>query len=432
MAENEILKPQSRLDANSVAASRALDAERGAVNAERQGMQTERALQRKYRRAVRNEDYGGAAAISQTLAQTGGSTVGPVIRKAESERMVAGQRAIDRTDQQMKIRDGGVGPDGKPQVNAGTQQGADAVAAGTGAVGSTSVPGSTEAVPTRGSGFNPELSLEESEQFALDSANAIENKAARPQVITERSPVTAASLPPEKPPVSSKPLISNNEVAEALAGATKAKQAGGRIDEIFASLKPSAPSRYGPKGDIAQTPRFQKKEVPKAAIRTRTGDSVFKNPDVGSTAYWSIDPDQIASMKKMEGEGGSAYLGADASDPRFPVMKIIQESEAMIKDAYSARNAKRKVYRALGEIGLVAKDEFYSDKETRKMHQESVDHEVIWRAAKEGVDLTEYARVRGPQFFNDYQEAKNVQAEMKKDWFQAELLKGKVASLISP
>lgn len=140
--ENEIIRPQSRLDANTVAASRAVDAQRAAVNAERQGMQTERSLQRKYRRAVRKDDFAAAADIAKTLALTGGTTVGPVIRKAEEERMVAGQRAIDRASLQEKIRNGGAttplpgdpravegeGGNPPPKVDAKGQEGADEVA----------------------------------------------------------------------------------------------------------------------------------------------------------------------------------------------------------------------------------------------------------------------------------------------------------------
>ena len=143
MAENEIITPKENLKANTVADTRAIAAKRGAINAERQAMQTERTLQRKYRRAVRNDDFGGAADISKLLAQTGGSTVGPVIRQAEQERAVAGQRAIDRADQQNKIRAGGTAAlmpgDQRPvepdpanppaAVNAGNQPGADEVAA---------------------------------------------------------------------------------------------------------------------------------------------------------------------------------------------------------------------------------------------------------------------------------------------------------------
>jgi hypothetical protein len=483
--ENEIIRPQSRLDANTVAKSRAIDAQRGAVNAERQGMQTERALQRKYRRAVRNEDFGGAADIAKTLALTGGSTVGPVIRKAEEERMVAGQRAIDRAELQLKIRDGGAKTPlpGDPRPIEGEQDnpppkvdqgGADDIEGKT--ANPRSKPGAGKGRPAKGGGNRtvgdrneeadgieqqaapppaqgskvasgeknkPTQQLDDSfESFANDlkrskliasgDSGAIERAVARgedlgatrEQTLYEiennkgTSIPTLASLPPDE-----KPSLSQ-EVSKALEGIKK-------TGNILDSVKFSEPSPFGPKGTDKQTPDPDFSKSRNTSKAKSKNPAAFQEPEIESTAYWNINPSEVTSMKKMEGEGVNAYLTADTSDPRFPVMKIIQDAEAKIKDAYLGRDAKRRVYNALGQMGFVAKDEFYSDENARVEKQRMVDHEVIWRAAKEGVDLTDYARTRGPVFFNDYQEAKNVQARIKSDEFLAAELQAQVSDLIA-
>jgi hypothetical protein len=86
--------PTSRLGANTVSASRALDAQRRANSAQRQGMALERTMQRKYRRAVRNNDlqaistYGGQLDKMQISKFGGGG-----IQSAEENDLQAARRA---------------------------------------------------------------------------------------------------------------------------------------------------------------------------------------------------------------------------------------------------------------------------------------------------------------------------------------------------
>lgn len=162
-------------------------------------------------------------------------------------------------------------------------------------------------------------------------------------------------------------------------------------------------------------------------------DPVFKELDPKSAEYWNIDPKEIATPDRMS--GSRRFELPKSSDPRYPVMKIIQDSEDMMEDAFSHRRAFTKLKRfgeTIKNAGFLdrERDPRLSDETMRKEHQERVDHEVIWRAAKEGVDLTDYARHRGPKFFSDYQAAKNVQTRINSAWFHAEEIKAKAANLI--
>jgi hypothetical protein len=358
--ENEIIRPQSRLDANTVAKSRAIDAQRGAVNAERQGMQNERALQRQYRRAVRRNDIGQAAAINDLLTKTGGSIVGPVIRKAEEERMVAGQRAIDRADQQNKIRAGGIPPiEGEqdnppPKVDQG---GADDIEGKT--ANSRSKPGAGKGRPAKGGGDRtvgdrneeadgieqqaapppaqgskvasgeknkptqqPDDSFESfandlkrSKLVASGDSGAIERAVARgedlgatrEQTLYEiennkgTSIPTLASLPPDEPKI--KP---SNKLKE--------------IGDILDSVKFSEPSIFGPKGTDKQTPDFVRVPIPSRPAKPSNKElnlAQLEQTKIQADAdYWNVDPNKF-----LFNGSGKQRFGIE-SDPRYAAMKI--------------------------------------------------------------------------------------------------------------
>ena len=124
MAEEDYIKaPTSRLDANTVASSRAMDAGRRAVSDQRQGMAVERMLQRKWKRAVRKDDYGAMAAIGNEMKGMGLSRIGKGgIQSSEQNDLEAFRRAetARRTgNRAAKEMDAILGPDGEEPAKAG-------------------------------------------------------------------------------------------------------------------------------------------------------------------------------------------------------------------------------------------------------------------------------------------------------------------------
>ena len=124
MAEEDYIKaPTSRLDANTVASSRAMDASRRAVSDQRQGMAVERMLQRKWKRAVRKDDYGAMAAIGNEMKGMGLSRIGKGgIQSSEQNDLEAFRRAetARRTgNRAAKEMDAILGPDGEEPAKAG-------------------------------------------------------------------------------------------------------------------------------------------------------------------------------------------------------------------------------------------------------------------------------------------------------------------------
>jgi hypothetical protein len=472
----EPIKPVSRLEDASLGNSNAIAEQRRATNAERQSMAVERSMQRQYRRAVRRNDMQAISVLGSQMSDMGLSrTGGGGIQDSQENNRIASDRAFNRADQlnQAGGRGGSAPRPLRENPMANPQNGAEgpllpsqevdganaieAAAGAPGAVGARGTNGQTgngtispNSRPAGTAGVRESRLLPENNP--APSSNAASSAKKRltggtelfePDVDLLSRPVTPVSseasesvklneapktqLPASDFPVEETAYDQAVRYREAIRGAKKLTDEGlfdTSVSEIRTQgLKDKLDSGfYDPISEppIARTPSAKVKNP-----------AAFKKPEVGSTAYWSVDPNQIVSMKKTVGEGTGAYLGADTSDPRFPVMKIIQDAQIMMKDAYSSRNAKRKVYNALAQVGFVAKDEFYSDENAKKQLQEMVDHEVIWRAAREGVDLTDYARTRGPQFFNDYQEAKNVQTEIKKSDFYTQDTKAKVANLIS-
>lgn len=124
MAEEDYIKaPTSRLDANTVASSRAMDASRRATSDQRQGMAVERMLQRKWKRAVRKDDYGAMAAIGNEMKDMGLSRIGKGgIQSSEQNDLEAFRRAetARRTgNRAAKEMDAILGPDGEEPAKAG-------------------------------------------------------------------------------------------------------------------------------------------------------------------------------------------------------------------------------------------------------------------------------------------------------------------------
>jgi len=86
--------PTSRLGANTLAASRAMDAKRRATSAQRQGMGFERTMQRRYRQAVRNKDIQAASFYGSQLGDMGVSKSGGAgIQSTEENNFQAARRA---------------------------------------------------------------------------------------------------------------------------------------------------------------------------------------------------------------------------------------------------------------------------------------------------------------------------------------------------
>ena len=496
MAENEIITPKENLKANTVADTRAIAAKRGAINAERQAMQTERTLQRKYRRAVRNDDFGGAADISKLLAQTGGSTVGPVIRQAEQERAVAGQRAIDRADQQNKIRAGGTAAlmpgDQRPvepdpanppaAVNAGNQPGADEVAAqatanpeakagagngratkgdatalkgsqraakdgSDGAIGDRNEaadsieaqgPAAPEAQPKKADGsFRPNNrknfieDLRSSNLFKAGDPNAVERAIKRGEGLgINRDQVEAfarggdaslSGIAKEKAnqlaskraqEALSDELIKDNRLERLKEGKdsmAKLKRAGELLDSFDGV---SAPSRYGPDGDIAQS-SFVRKDVEKSPIlgpsfplSKEAALEMDPNGKEGA-AYWNVDPYSIAGKKTMN-VVSSPYDG-DRSDPRYPAMRI--KAEAF--DEVSGLDYSKTRFQVLPEIA-------------RKNAAQQI---MIKKALDRNVDISGFTR-QDVKFHESYLEAKKNRAEINLAIKDSSRLKSKVKSLL--
>lgn len=462
----EPIKPVSRLEDASLGNSNAIAEARRAASSERQSMAVERTMQRQFRRAVRRNDLQTISVLGSQMSEMGLSrTGGGGIQDSQENNRIATERAFNRSDLLNRAGGrGGVAPQPlREQPMANPENGAqgpllpsqkneaddieaaagvfDAPRKTNGRTGEETVnPRSRRAgtADVRESRLIPEnnpspsrdtknnllpraqfvADLKSSELIKNQDSSAIERAAKRgadfgisreqieafsrggdasPSGIAKQRADTLASK--KRIEEGSRDLIAEKDTEELVGKATKLRDA---YREIRSVPEISAPSRYGPQGDIPMGPDV----IPEPPIKNpiaKASAPVFKPLDPSSADYWNVDPESVAGKKTM-GVFKVSYDG-DRSDPRYPVMRIKAE--------------------AIDEVGGLDYSGNRHKVRPDIARENAIQETIIKKSIKSNLDISDYARASGPDFYSKYQKAleldrvyKTATADLKKTELQ--------------
>ena len=462
----EPIKPVSRLEDASLGNSQAIAEARRATSSERQSMAVERSMQRQYRRAVRKGDMQTISVLGSQMSDMGLSrTGGGGIQDSQENNRIASDRAFNRADQLNQAAGrGGAAPESQkgaphhfaPNVGQGAADDIEAAAGAPGAIGARGTNGQTgtntvspnsrpagtafqreskllpENNPAPSSGGQKKLlpraqfiaDLKGSELIKNQDSDAIERAAKRGadfgigrdqiEAFARGGDATPSGAAKEKADA----LASRNEndrLSEELVAesATELKDQAVKLRDIFRGVSSlpeiSAPSKYGPQGDIP----IGSDVIAESPIKNnlaKVSEPVFKPLDPKSADYWNVDPESVAG-KKTKGIFKLSYEG-DRSDPRYPVMRIKAE--------------------AIDEVGGLDYSRNRFEVRPDIAREKAIQETTIRKAINSNLDISDYARASGPDFYSKYQKALESDRVYKRAAADLKKTESQVSNLFAP